>query len=90
MAAGAAVGAALGLLGGSALAKKPKVQPAAPAAPKPPPVPTTAQRAKGVTDAAEEAQLRRRTRAGRQSTILTSPLGTVGEANIGRKTLLGQ
>jgi hypothetical protein len=38
---------------------------------------------------AEQERLRRRAAGGRRSTILTSPLGVTGPANIGIKTLLG-
>lgn len=59
-----------------------------------PDVPTAAQSAASNTTAADKAaqDLKARARAagGRQSTILTSPLGTPGAGPAANKTLLGQ
>jgi hypothetical protein len=39
---------------------------------------------------AADQRARERKRKGRKSTILTSPMGDVEEANVGKKTLLGE
>jgi hypothetical protein len=60
-------------------------------APEPPPAPpTTEERATGITEASTAARLKRRTRAGRRGTILTSPLGLQEEIVTAQKTLLGE
>lgn len=55
-----------------------------------PEVPTTEERAKGITESIKKTKLRRRTKSGRASTILTSPLGVEEPTDIKLKTLLGQ
>jgi len=44
---------------------------------------------KARSQAVEDESKRARLRGGRESTILTGPLGVTGQANVARKTLLG-
>lgn len=67
-----------GLVGGGSKPSAPSAPPSPPSAPNP---------AKSQT--AAEADVRRR-KGATSKTIYSSPLGTAGEANVARKTLLGQ
>jgi len=92
----AALGPVLGGLAGAGLAAnlfskkigdddKTKVTAVTPVKP-----PTTEERAQGITDAAKEAQLKKKARKGFSSTILTSPLGVEQASRTNLKSLLGE
>jgi len=55
-----------------------------------PVVPNTEERAKTITDTAKEAQLKKKTKRGFSSTLLTSPLGVKSQGRVELKTLLGE
>jgi len=66
--------------------KMPSLPPVQPA-PEPPSAELSAEEKERI--ASEQAAVERR-RKGRRSTILTGPLGVEEEAEVGRKTLLGE
>ncbi len=72
----------------SSVFSKPKPPPPPPKPIAPPPAPETAD--VRVKAAGEAESKRARLAKGRQSTILTGPLGTTDQATVQRKTLLGQ
>ena len=64
--------------------------PSAPSAPKPPPPPPEVADFAASSAAGEAQRKAAKKRVGRQSTIKTNPLGIEEEANVQKKTLLGE
>lgn len=69
---------------------KPKTPELPPAAPPPAPVDTTDANSPEAVKAKADEQKRMKLAKGRDDTILTGPLGVVGDAAVQKKTLLGQ
>lgn len=68
----------------------PKSQPAPPPPPAPPTVPNKTNKAKELAAARGNEAQKAALASGRDSTILTGPLGDQSQANTRQKTLLGQ